>query len=609
MAVDLTIHFNPDGTTSVGLTLVTLILEVIKYAIVSIGSVLIYKFYSAHSRWGEAMWLRGSGGKFESLFTSGERVNGLANFSRWHVTAIGFSATLFALGLSGALLTGLFSTEPHFSDVLANNVVITAPIWNASYSAAALLSRENAIDAASGFVHLLSGTQNLNISALSEEWDPEPTNVTPLKIYTSVTTNSSTTTMKSDYVWLLLAYPVCDGLQVEYQNTSSGAFRGYPNVACQRGSYGLHVDVRLPCGTSSSIWLTGDSWGQLTWVDNQVPTAKVQQREILTQTNGSTIRVSETYSTFSSVATTTFDVAGIQRLCVSLMSVHRDAFDAGLCYNMTSSDIFAFQAMDQQYNEEDNALMIRYCSVSCSQSTTPGLLAGYFVGCADYILQLFSIQSTGIQDGSGQHNVFYPTAAGSEMLSIKGEGIMYYVNVTKDQNTVLQVNIASSATVQKSVPNQAQGEWSSQPTDFSTIHADTKGVPGAQTLYTALLSKTLSDWQKPQARAPVGLYHTVDNRPWITTETLVIAITISLGGLVLALCYERWFVSPYYTTSFMSNVRAMTHVQGTPKNVFAGIWESGNQGEPAYVTLNSLRLVVDNSKVDVEREFLISGQR
>ncbi|KAG0282825.1 hypothetical protein BGZ98_006588, partial [Dissophora globulifera] len=73
-------------------------------------------------------------------------------------------------------------------------------------------------------------------------WDSEPTNITPLKIYTSVTTNNSTTTMKSDYVWLLSAYPACSGLEVEYQNTSSGAFRGRPTVTCQAGPYGLHVE-------------------------------------------------------------------------------------------------------------------------------------------------------------------------------------------------------------------------------------------------------------------------------------------------------------------------------------------------------------------------------
>ncbi|KAF9997729.1 hypothetical protein BGZ80_006934 [Entomortierella chlamydospora] len=530
------------------------------------------------------MWLRDSGGKFRSLFASGQEVNGLANFSGWHTTAIAFSATLFALGFSSTLLTVLFSTEPQFIDVFANNIVITAPIWNASYNATALLSREYAPDAASGFVNLLSSTQKLNLTAFSTERDPEPTNVTALKIYTSVTTDNGTTTMQSDYLSMLDAYSSCVGLVVEYQNTSNGAFRGNPD-ACGKGQYGFGIDARLRFGRGSAeIYLTADSWGQLTWQINSVPTAKIQQREILTQINGSTLRVSETYSTFDSVATTTYDPAGVQKLCESIMGVHRDSFDAGLCSNMTIDDVFSFHAMDLQYNEEDNAMMVRYCSVNCESSTYPG-----------------------IKDGSGDDNVFYPTPAGSDMLSIKGTGAMYYVNITKEQNTVLQVNIASSASVQKSVPNQAVGELSSQVTDFSMIHTDTSGVPGAQTLYTALLAKTLSVWQKPQIRAPVGQYSTTDSRPWIRTRTLVIAVVISLVGLVLALCIERWFLLPYYTTTFMANVRAATSAEGTPKNVFAEIRESGKEGEPAYVTLNSLRLVLERSEEGAEKDYLISG--
>ncbi|KAF9158288.1 hypothetical protein BGX21_011026 [Mortierella sp. AD011] len=554
------------------------------------------------------MWLRDSGGKFRSLFTSGQEVNGLANFSGWHTTAIAFSATLFALGFSSTLLTVLFSTEPQFIDVFENDIVITAPIWNASYNATALLSREYAPDAASGFVNLLSSTQKLNLTTFSTERDLEPTNVTPLKIYTSVTTDNGTTIMQSDYLSMLDAFSLCMGLVVEYQNASSGAFRGKPDACGTGGQYGFGIDARVWLGGGSGeIYLTADSWGQLVWQMNSVPTAKIQQREILTQINGSTLRVSETYSTFDSVATTTYDPAGIQKLCVSIMGVHRDSFDAGLCSNMTIDDVFSFDAMDLQYNEEDNAMMVRYCSVNCESSTYPGSLVGYYVGCVDYILQLFSIQSAGIKDGSGDDNVFYPTPAGSDMLSIKGTGAMYYVNITKEQNTVLQVNIASSASIQKSVPNQAVGELSSQVTDFSMIHTDTSGVPGAQTRYTALLAKTLSDWQKPQVRAPVGQYTATDSRPWIRTRTLIIAVVISLVGLVLALCIERWFLPPYYTTTFMANVRAATSGEGTLKNVFADIRESHKEGKPAYVTLNSLRLTLEKSEEGVEKDYLIGG--
>ncbi|KAF9339857.1 hypothetical protein BGZ91_004449 [Linnemannia elongata] len=611
MAVDLTFHFNPNGTVSVGLTLVNIIVEIFKYVIVSICSVLMYKYYNANSRWGDAMWLQESGGKIGCLFASGRKVNGLASFSRWHITAIGFSAALFAVGLSGTLLTGVFSTEPQFIDVFANNVVIAAPIWNASYNATALLSREDANDAASGFVHLLSSTQKLNLSAWSTDLDPEPTKVTALKIYTSITTDNGTTTMLSDYMGRIVASSLCPGLVVEYQNTSSGSFRGYPQ-GCHL-QYGFELIARLRFGSAPSyIWLTKDSWGQLAWKDNLVPTAKMQQREILTQINGSTLRVSETYSTFDSVATTTFDIAGIQRLCVSVMGVHRDKFDAGLCSNMTSNDMLDFQALDQQYNEEDNALMIRYCSANYASSAAPGSLTGYKVGCVDYILQLFSIQSTGIKDGSTRDDIFFPTAAGSDMLSIRDVGNMYFVNITKEQNTLLQVNIASSSSIQKSVLNQDLGELlspSSRVTDFSTIHTNTTGVPGAQTLYTALLSKTLSDWQKPQARAPVGQYRTVDNKPWIRTRTLAVVIAVGFIAFVLALCVERWLVSPYYTTTFMSNVRAIVCAEGTPEKVSAEIWKSGKEGEPAYVTLNSRRLTLESSDKDVEKDFLISGER
>ncbi|KAF9584938.1 hypothetical protein BGW38_004599 [Lunasporangiospora selenospora] len=521
--------------------------------------------------------------------------------------AVGFSATLFVLGFSGLLLTGLFSTQPLFIDMFANNVVITVPIWNASYNAKALVSREDANNAASEFVRLLSSTQKLNLSAILTERDPEPTNFTALKIYTSVTTDGTGTTMLSDYFWMLAIRPVCQELVVKYQNTSSGAFR-LNGGTCPAARYGADITARLSFGTSSSIYLTEDSWGQQAWEGNYVPTAKIQQREILTQANGSTLRVSETYSTFDSVATTTYDIAGIHSLCVSIMGVHRDEFDTGLCSNMTLEDRYSFQAMDVQYNKDDDAMMIRYCSVFSGRSTYLGSPVGYYVGCLDYILQLFSIQSTGIQDGSGKGDIFYPTAAGSDMLSIKSDGAMYNINITKEQNSVLQVNIASSTSIQKSVPNQAVGEWSTQVTDFSMIFTDTRGVPGAQKLYTSLLSKTLSDWQKPQVRAPVGQYRTTDSRPWIRTKVLLIAVEISVAILVLASCIERWYLSPYYKTTFMNNVRATTCAEMKLKKVIAEIWDSGKIGEPAYVTLNSLRLTLESSDDNVEKDFLISSE-
>jgi len=183
MAVDFSIQFNPNGTVSIGLTLVDLILDIFKYAIVSIFSILIYKYYHVRSRWGEAMWLQDSAGKFSSLFDSGQRVKGLANLSFWHLTAVGFSAALFVLGFSSTLLTSLFSTEPLYIDVFSSNVLITAPVWNASYNATAQLSIQDAYNAAYEFVRLLSNTQKLNLSAMSTDWEPELTKVTPLKIY------------------------------------------------------------------------------------------------------------------------------------------------------------------------------------------------------------------------------------------------------------------------------------------------------------------------------------------------------------------------------------------------------------------------------------------
>ncbi|KAF8928339.1 hypothetical protein EDD21DRAFT_388985 [Dissophora ornata] len=605
MAIDLSIHFNSNGTVSVGLTLVNIILDIFQYAIVSIFTVLIFKYYHVRSRWGEAMWLQDSAGRFSSLFASGQRVNGLPNFSGWHLTAVGFSATLFILGFSGTLLTSLFSTEPLNIDVFSSNVLITAPVWNASYNATALLSIQDAQNSASEFVHLLSNTQKLNLTVMSTEWDPEPTKVTPLKIYSSVTTNNGTTNLISDNLGEIFAYSTCSGLVVEYQNASSGAFRG-DSMACTSNPYGFHIEVRPSCGANSEIWLTADSWGQLQWKGSMVPTAKIQQRELLTQFNGSTLRVSETYSTFDSLATTTNDASGIQGLCVSLMGVHRDVFDAGLCSNMTEMDRLSFQAMDLQYDAQDNALMVRYCNVNYVQSAAPGALIDYMVGCVDYTLQYFSIQSTGIQDGSGDNNAFYPTAAGSDMLSIRDIGMHYGLNFTNAQNTVLQVNIASSVSIQKFVPHQAMGELSSKATDFSSIHTDTRGIPGAQTLYTALLSKTLSDWQKPQLRAPVGQYRTTDNRPWIHTITLCVAIAVSLSFNIVAIGIARWWVSPYYANSFLNNVRATaSNAKGIQKDIFANIRESETEGEPASVTLNSRRLTLEDSKDDLEKDYLL----
>lgn len=286
------------------------------------------------------------------------------------------------------------------------------------------------------------------------------------------------------------------------------------------------------------------------------------------------------------------------------MGVHRDTFDSGLCSNMTVKDAYSFQAMDLQYDKANKAMMIRYCTVNAAYFGDPGQNIGCFVGCLDYILQLFSIQSTGIVDGSKPDRIYFGTSAGSDMLVTKdqlGYG-MYYVNVTNKQNTVLQVNIASSASVQKSVPNEAEGNMSPGVTDFSMIHTDTRNVPAAQTLYTSLLSRTLADWQKPQVRAPVAKYSTAFSKPWIKTRTLIIAIGISLVAFVLSLCIEQWFVSPYYTTTFMNNVIATTCGEGTTPNVLADIQESSKEGVPAHVTLNSRRLTLEYSEKGIDEE-------
>jgi len=183
--------------------------------------------------------------------------------------------------------------------------------------------------------------------------------------------------MKSDNLSSIMVSSVCDTLEVDYQNASSGAFRG-DSECLTVGQYGFNIDVRLWCGAFSAIWLTDDSWGQLQWVAHPVPTAQIQQRELLTQVNGSTFRVFETYSTFDSITTTTRDICGMQRLCVSLMGVHRDVFDAGLCSNITTVD--GFQAMDLQYDAQDDAVMVRYCTVTIGTSTALGLLDNYKAG-------------------------------------------------------------------------------------------------------------------------------------------------------------------------------------------------------------------------------------
>lgn len=218
------------------------------------------------------MWLRDSGSKIQNLVSSGPKVNGLPSFSRWHITAIGFSVFLFALRFSGTLMTGLFSTETQYIEVLDSQALITAPIWNASYNATALLSTDGARNAASAFVYLLSGSQKLNISEISPEWDSEPVNVTAFDIYNNVLTSSGTTMLRSDYFQLTASAGCQVPPDVEYDNNTSGAFRfTRENCTMAHDQYGLDLKVTYKKSDALFIELTTDSWGQVSWVSKRCP--------------------------------------------------------------------------------------------------------------------------------------------------------------------------------------------------------------------------------------------------------------------------------------------------------------------------------------------------
>jgi len=98
-------------------------------------------------------------------------------------------------------------------------------------------------------------------------------------------------------------------------------------------------------------------------------------------------------------------------------------------------------------------------------------------------------------------------------------------------------------------------------------------------------------------------------QPSIRTITLGVAIAISVSFIILAICVDRWWLSPYYATTFMNNVRATACAEEMQQDIFVNIREAGKAGEPACVTSNSRRLILEDLENEAEKDFLPRGVR